>query len=68
MDEFVSLEINFKEIKEKSKEVEKEFDEASWTIDTLCKRRTSNMKKDEIFQLMKKVRILQEEMDKVEEE
>jgi len=29
MDEFVSFEMNFKEIKEKSKEVEKKFDEAS---------------------------------------
>lgn len=68
MDEFVSLEMNFKEIKEKSKEVEKEFDEASWTIDTFCKRRTSGMRKYEMFRLMKKVRILQVEMDKVEEE
>ena len=68
MDEFVSLEMNFKEIKEKSKEVEKEFDEASRTIDTLCKRRTSGMRKDEMFRLMKKVRILRAEMDKVEEE
>ena len=49
MDEFVSLEMNFKEIKEKSKEVAKEFDEVSQTIDTLCKRRTSDMNKDEIF-------------------
>ena len=49
MDEFVSLEMNFKEVKEKLKEVEKEFDEVSQTINTLCKRRTSGMSKDEMF-------------------
>ena len=58
MDEFVSLEMSFKEIKEKSKEVEKELHEASQTIDTLCKRRTSGMSKYKMFRLMKKVIIL----------
>ena len=46
MHEFVLLEMNFKEIKEKLKEVEKEFDEVIQTIDTLCERRTSGMSKE----------------------